>query len=147
MKIYWIDAGKREISEVELGDRRLYELFPGGICIGGVFASDDVLYVDDEGLLNKATVAFRIRKRPDGQPMMSNGALVGRDDARTVDGDLVETTLDPAMSIAELQDEIEWLSVDEALNWFRARGNEPAVLINNEPVTDWSEFLAALEGR
>jgi hypothetical protein len=147
MKIYWIDAAKREITEAEASNNDLYKRFPGGLCIGATFANGDVLYVDDEGLLNKATVAFRIRRRRDGQPMMSNGALSGRDDGKIVDGELIETTLDPAMSLDELQDEIEWLSVDEALDWFRARVNEPAVLIGNEPVMDWSGFLAHLEGK
>lgn len=141
MKIYWIDAGKREIREIECEE--VHTLFKGGICIGAVFGNGDALYVDDEGLLRPATVAFRVRRRPDGQPMMSNGALGGPDHYDGVN----ETTLPPVMSIADLEREIEWLTVEEALSWFRARVNEPSVLVDGVPVATWAEHLSYLEGK
>jgi hypothetical protein len=146
MKAYWIDAGKREIREIDY--EVLHEHFKGGIAIGATFDNGDVLYVDDEGLLRPATVAFRIRSRGlDSQPMMSDGALSGRDDFEAVDGGYVETTLPPAMSIADLEAEIEWLTVEEALSWFRARVGAPSVTVNGEPVAIWGEHLSYLEGK
>jgi hypothetical protein len=116
---YLIDAVAQEIRPIayEYGDLRQY--LPGGLAIGLVFGNGDVLYVDDEGLMRPADRAFRINQRPDGQPMMSNGILTGRDQ--------IDTTLAPEMTIAELAREIEFISVPAALTWFRARVDEPAV--------------------
>jgi len=146
MKGYAIDAGARTIKPVEYQDfTTMLEYCPGGICVGHIFKNGDVLYVDETGLLRPATVAFRIKKRVDGQPMMSNGFLGGPD---APDG---ESTLDAGMTVAELENEIEWLTVQQALGWFRARahkgaqfiksGDEPAQVLNT-----WATYLKILEG-
>ena len=82
------------------------------------------------------------RARPDGQPMMSDGILTGRDHG--------DTTLDPRMSLAELAAEIEWLELPDALAWFRAMAEQPAVTstLRGETIVHarWAEFLRNLEG-
>lgn len=143
MKAYLIDAGARTVTPIEYqrgADFRKW--LPGGICIAWVYNNGDVLYVDDKALLKAATVAFRIKARPDGQPMMCNGILTGRDD--------VNDTLPPEFTLAAMETEIEWLTVDNALAWFRAKAEEPAVTSTfggrREVHANWSELLLNLEG-
>ena len=143
MKGYLVDAGKREIREIEYTYTTIREHLPGGICIAQVFPNGDVLYVDDEGLLKPAVVAFRLHCRRDGQPMMSNAILTGPDD--------LDDTLPPGMTPAELQASIQWLTVEEALAWFRAKADDPAVTITagkrRDVIASWAQMLANLEGR
>jgi len=150
MKAYLIDAKARQITEIEYLDYTgMTKYLPGGLCIGATFENGDVLFVDDKGLLHKAEMAFRIRRRRDGQPMMSNGILTG--------ADTVDDTLPPTMTIEELQAEIEWLTVDEALDWFRGRQSGAAMTITSMPkgatepqtevLSQWGEFLQYLEGK
>lgn len=148
MKAYLIDAGRRQIEPIDYTYNTMRNWLPGGICIAATFANGDVLYVDDEGLLKPAAVAFRVKRRPDGQPMMSNGILTGRDnpDPRSTD------TLPPTSTIAALAKEIEWLDVETALDWFRERAAAPAVKVTEtggsiEVVASWGAMLANLEGR
>lgn len=136
----FVDAGTREIKSVEYGPELMRRCLPGGPTIACVFDTGDVLYVDDEGLLHPATVAFRLKRRSDGQPMMSNGLLLGGDDVHG-------GTLPCELTAERLIDEIEWLTVEEALAWFRARANEPAVTLNDQPVAMWQSLLDNLEGR
>lgn len=139
MKGYHVDAGARIIRPFEYhGYEDLRRVLPGGICIAATWRDGDVLYVDDEALLGPAQVAFRIKRRPDGQPMMSDGILTGRDD--------LDATLPPSMTTRELEREIEWLDLETALAWFRARVRDPAVVANGVVLARWSEFLTNLEG-
>lgn len=142
MKAYLIDAAARTIVPIDYTYTSMREHLPGGICIGATFDNGDVLYVDDEGLLQPATKAFRIRRRRDRQPMMSNGILTGRDnpDPRSTN------TLPPAMSIEELAGEIEWMSVDDALTWFRRRSPGAAVTSGDAVLATWGDFIAVMEG-
>ena len=122
---------------------RAIEQGPGGLTIGWVFDNGDVLFVDDEGLLHPATVAFSIRARPDGQPMMSHGVLTGRDH--------LDDTLPPEMSTAQLAKEIEWLDVKDALSWFRTKADEAAVSVQarggvREVMALWGDLLRNMEG-
>jgi hypothetical protein len=138
MIAYHIDAKARTITPFTYRSGADFtQYLPGGICIGQVFHNGDVLYVDDEGLLHPATVAFGIKARRDGQPMMSDGILTGPDDG--------DDTLPPRFSVTEFLDEIEWLEVDAALDWFRARSAEAAVTINSggqsTVLSDWGDFL------
>lgn len=143
MKGYLVDAGKRCITPIEYEYKTMKQHLPGGICIAQVFPNGDVLYADDEALLRPATVAFRLKGRRDGQPMMSNGILTGRDS--------IDDTDPPLSSIVDLLDEIEWLTVDEALVWFRAKSNDPAVTMHTaegtQTLADWAEFTRNLEGQ
>jgi hypothetical protein len=140
---YHIDAVARTITEIDYTYFNMRTWLPGGVTIGIVYDNGDVLYVDDEGLLHPATRAFRIKKRADGQPMMSDGILTGEDDMD--EGDI--GTLPPQFTIEQLQEEIEWLTVEEALQWFRDRINEPSITINGAPIAYWREMLAAMEGK
>lgn len=144
MKGYLIDAGAREITPIDYEHGTMRKHLPGGICIGYVFRNDDVLYVDDEALLRPATVAFRIKRRHDGQPMMSNGILTGGDDNYS-------GTLPPTFTIAQIQGEIEWLDLADALAWFRLKAAQPAVTgrWGGKPATvyaRWADLLRNLEG-
>jgi hypothetical protein len=146
MKGYIIDALNKKIVETDYEYSDLGKILPGGLTIAAVFKNGEVLYVDDEGLMHKADRAFRIKKRRDGQPMMSDGMLTGRDESHmSPDGDLIEVTSDPRMSAEELQEEIEFISVEEALQWFRSRRDEGAVLINGVPISTWDDFLRQME--
>lgn len=149
MKAYWIDAGARTVSPIDYVDGTLHRLFEGGIDIAAQFESGDVLYVDGECLLRPATVAFRIKRRPDGQPMMSNGAMTGPDRGEMINGDYVEATLPPIMSLTDLEDEIEWLTVEQALDWFRAKAKtaQPAVTVNDTSLATWGEFLEIMTAK
>ncbi len=145
MKAYLINAGARTIEEFEWNYGVINHYLPGGITVGHIFDNGDVLYVDDEGLLHPATVAFSIKKRPDGQPMMSNGILTGKDEEFPKDD-----TLPPAFTMAQLRDEIEWLSVDQALDWFRAVAKKAAVTLTTDGerqvLANYSDLLRNLEG-
>lgn len=144
MTAYLIDATVRQITTFSYEKFEKFRTFlPGGICVGMKYPTGDVLYVDDEALLRKATVAFRIRSRPDGQPMMSNGILTGRDD--------MNTTLAPDMTREQIQGDIEWLDIPEALQWFRNKANSPALTSRHRGEAtvqhaSWADFLLNLEG-
>lgn len=139
MKAYHVDAANRIIRPFEYhGYEDFRRLLPGGITIGAIFEGGDVLYVDDEALLGPAKVAFRIRRRPDGQPMMSDAILTGRDD--------LDTTLPPTMTLSELEREIEWLDLETAIAWFRERASDPAVIGNGTVLARWADLLKNLEG-
>jgi hypothetical protein len=144
MKAYLIDAAQREIRPIDYADGSYFRQYlPGGICIAWVYPNGDVLYVDDEGLLKPATCAFHIKARPDGQPMMSNGILTGRDTDTL--------TLPPEFTLAEIEVQIEWLTVEQALAWFRAQAGLPAIS-SQSPGREkrvhavWADLLRNLEG-
>lgn len=142
---YLIDAAARTITMFEHENfEGLIAHLPGGLTLGARFPNGDLLYLDDMGLLEPATKAFRLKSRKDGQPFMSNGVLKGMND---MDEHGRESCLPPRFSIAELQAEIEWLTVEQALNWFRAMESETALSINGQPVATWTGYLAMLEGR
>jgi hypothetical protein len=148
MICYYVNALERTINETEYSHGKLHQLLPGGITSAQRFRNGDILYVDDEGLLRPATRAFRLaRGRLDGQPMMSDGLLVG---AEAPQDFYYERP--PAMTIAQLQAEIEWLTIEEALDWFRVRVREAAVTRRegggpDVVIADWSSFLRNLEGK
>lgn len=143
MQAYFVDAATRTVTPIEYQRGTGFRKWlPGGICIAQVYDNGDVLYVDDEGMLHKATVAFRVRDRPDGQPMMSNAVLTGRDYG--------DDTLPPEFTIAELESRIEWLSVEHALAWFRQKAKQAAVTSTSggkrEVHANWGDLLRNLEG-
>lgn len=148
MEGVFIDADFKSITPWRYAYGDLGPKLGGSICIGHVFASGDVLYVDDAGLLKPARRAFRIRSRKDGQPMLSHGIVTGRD-SNTEDG---LGTLPPRLSIPEVEREIQFLTVAEAMNWFYARAAEPAVTrqVPGKPLevlARWSDIIKNLEGQ
>lgn len=148
MKGLLVDADARAIEAIEYQYGTMREWLPGGISIGHIFPNRDVLYVDDTGLLKPAEVAFRIKGRADGQPMMSNGLLTGRDNPHP---DAKVGTLPPTFTIDQLAEHIEWLTLVEALDWFKAKADQPAVtrhVHGQEPevIAYWRDILTNLMG-
>lgn len=146
---YFIDAHARRITPwtYQYGD--MGPKVGGSITIGHVWLNGDVCYVSDDGLLKPARCAFRIKSRADGQPMMSNGITTGKDSPNP---EAEIGTLPPMFSVADLEREIEWLTVDEALDWFRLRAEEPAVTRTiggrkTEIIATWQSIIDNLEGR
>lgn len=142
---YLIDPLTRSLREIAGGYEATKEYMPGGIAVAWRYPNGDVLYADDEGLLRRASMAFRIRSRPDGQPMMSRGIVHGPDDLWS------DQTLTPRSTMADIEADIEWLTVEEALAWFRAKAAEPAMTREQggNPVevwATWADFLRNLEG-
>jgi hypothetical protein len=147
---YLINSIERTITPFECsGYKDMKKYLPGGISIAWVFHNHgrDVLYVDDEGLLKPAESAFRIKPRTDGQPMFGHGILTGRDNVEVNESgdDIIETTLSPALSTAELAEFIEWTPLEEAFAWLEARAHRPSGTATTERGTivlsHWGEFL------
>jgi hypothetical protein len=145
MRAYFINAIARTIEPFDwTPGASIRDKLPGGLDIGYVFPNGDVLYVDDEALLRKAEMAFRILPRADGQPMMCHGVLTGRDHG--------DETLPPRFTPDQLASQIAWMTVDEALAWFRAKADQPAVTSQDglgriEVHAMWGALLANLEGK
>jgi hypothetical protein len=144
MRAYLIDAKARTITPFEYERGEFFrEHLPGGLGIGWIFDNGDVLYVDDKALLGKATgAAFHINARPDGQPMLSNAVLTGRD--------WLDNTLPPEFTIEQLQEQITWLGLEQALDWFRVIADQPAVTSKRgdgpiEVHATWGGLLRNLE--
>lgn len=142
MKAYLVDAGARTVTPIDYGYSALREWLPGGLTIAKMFDNGDVLYVDDEALLHPVKVAFRLRDSTDEmQPFVSNGVLTGRDEG--------DTTLPPLMSADELAKHIVWLTVEEAMNWFRKRADHPATVASFggevHVLSRWGDFLSEME--
>lgn len=129
-KALLIEPHTREIKEVEIdGYKGMLPFLPGGITFGGDTACGDVLYVDEEALLRPITCAFRWKALDVEQPYVSRGLLVGRETRNPEKQETV--TLDVMTSIQELRERVEWMTVDQALQWFANNGNEPAVSLTN----------------
>jgi hypothetical protein len=145
MKGLFVDAGGRRITPVNYTYATMWEWLPGGITIAKIFPNGDVLYVDDEALLHPVKVAFRLRDSTDEmQPFVSNGLLTGRDHGKK--------TLPPAMSADELAQHIVWLTVEEAMNWFRSRANQPSAALTFDTgevhvLSCWGDYLRGMEGK
>jgi hypothetical protein len=145
MKGYLIDALARRITVEDYQYGEMTKWMPGGICVGATFENGDTLFVDDEGLLRPADRAFRIKRRTDGQPMMSNGFLVGRDTNEDED----DGTLPPQFTLAELAAEIEWLDLADARAWFEQRASQPAVVVHDdagtEVIASWRDIMDRMD--
>jgi hypothetical protein len=149
-KVYIIEAEKKKVGEVEVDDAGIQSLMrkwlPGGLTVAWVFqATGDVIYVDDEGLLQPATVAFRIRSRPDDQPMMSHGIMTGPDSPM---GDVTESV---RMTVKQVTAQLEWLTVEEAMAWFYARRDRPSVTVQSGDeapvvIATWQGIIDNLTG-
>lgn len=141
---YLIDPFLRQIRHIEYEPGDAFRAYlPNGLCIGWTYPNGDVLYVDDKGLLFPARAGFRIRERRDGQPMMSRGVLVGREE-EFADGRY--TVHPPKMTIEQAQAEFTLLDRETALDWFRARADEPAVSVDGRAIAHWADILRNLLG-
>lgn len=92
IKAIYIDSIAQTVEPVEVDGSlaNYYSLIRGDIMDGiypSVLARGDILYVDDEGLINgKHTTAFKIGDYP--QPLLGSGVIVGS----TADGDSADFT-------------------------------------------------------
>ena len=106
MKAIYINAEKRTVEEIDLknpdGSNELQDLVGGYICCGWTWYStagfpNNVLYVDDEGLMKGYDHYFRIHNaeqvgqcNPSGPSFLyGNGVIVGVNE----EGESVDTTI------------------------------------------------------
>lgn len=124
MKAYWINATAKVITEVEYtGLADLQRMVGGSIELAKTWPAGDTLYVDEEGLLKADPVWFRIAGRED-QPFASSGVVVGREQhADTSD------TFAPAITLAALQAEVQFLTPEQVKAWAKANSSEPFAAI------------------
>lgn len=142
---YLIDPERRTIEPFDYQPMVGFPgLFKSGLCLGWTYTSGDVLYVDDECLLRPAPACggFVTRARPDGQPLFDKAVLVGAE-FQTKQG---WNTRPPWMTIEQARAEFVFLPRAEALAWFRARADQPAVKVNGEMIAPWADILKNLEG-
>jgi len=98
MKAYKINVHSNKVEVVDyktfesIHQHGEFDLFTTGARL----PNGDTVWVDDEGLLNGTTRAFRW----DGQLLMGNGVVCG--------GDNMGETVDAASTIAEIESHIEW---------------------------------------
>jgi uncharacterized protein DUF3846 len=99
MKAILIDVTARMISTVEYtGAEDLRKLVGGWLEIGRAWPNEDVLYVDEEGLMKQTPGFFMIVGN--AQPLAGNGVIVGRE--RFDDEGLYLGTDDPRIMLAQV---------------------------------------------
>jgi hypothetical protein len=80
---YLVDPYKAEVQPIEIpiDDFKEIQRQLGCSCFttGGYLANGDVIFVDDEGLLNGPTHFFRIKNVNGGQPLAGRGVVLGSD--------------------------------------------------------------------
>jgi hypothetical protein len=87
MRAILIDAAKREVTEVEIpGDLKSLQAAVGGYIETAVrLADEDVIFVNEEGLLQSPPTDHWFVFKGAHQPFAGNGILVGgNDDGETV---------------------------------------------------------------
>lgn len=130
-KGYLINAETRTVTPLDYNPDVMRKWLPNGIDIAWSFDNGDVIYVDGEGLLHPFDCAFRIKDRPDGQPLAGHGIVTGRDDASVIDGKFIEVTLPPEFTAEQIAERIEWLTAEQARDWFRGVRNQTSLTISN----------------
>ena len=99
-KAIWIDSTRKEISYVTYETPDDMRDFIGGwLEIGAMLRDENVLYVDEEGLLKNPEHFFRFSLRPD-QPLAGNGLIVGRE-VLDEEGELIRMD-DVALTVEEV---------------------------------------------
>ena len=145
-KGFLIDPARRVVEPLnDVSYDKIKSYFPGGLCLGAQYPNRDVIYVDDEGLMHPATVAFRLRSRPNSQPFMSMAVLSGPDNNDE------SGTNDPGTTIEHLISDVEWLTIPEALNWFRDRSAGPVFTLTTGDgevvvLSTYQDFIVCMEG-
>ena len=116
-KGYKIDAEKRTITEVEVGDyKTIYPHLSTSIKAVDCFTvvgieKDDSIYVDDEGLLTIQfdTPFFLYEGYP--QPLAGNGLVLGTDE----EGESV----DPKNTLEFIKSKVKFMNLIQAQAWAR----------------------------
>jgi hypothetical protein len=138
MKALLIDSAARDIREVEYAGLADLQKFVGGyIEIAFSWRTDDVLFVDEEGLFKPQRHFFRIAGRGD-QPLAGNGVVVGKE-RYDGEGNYLSTN-DPRITVDELREQVTFRSRDQVDAWAKANASEPSASIttfdkDGEPVT------------
>jgi hypothetical protein len=81
MKAILINAKTKEVKEVEMGKdyQEIYKQLECELFTAGAYLDkEDVIYVDDEGLINGTDVFFTFEGAH--QPFAGNGLIMGTDD-------------------------------------------------------------------
>jgi hypothetical protein len=78
---------------------------------------------------------FRIRSRPDGQPLAGNGLVTGPDNAVSSDP--------PHMTIDQVRAEVTWLTRDDFVAWAQGRGAAVQMISSDGPVVleTWDNII------
>lgn len=103
MKVIVIDSKQKKIYEDEVNNdfRALQKVVDGLLATAKYLPSNDVIFVDDEGLLKEPTNFFEI----DGIPFAGIGVVVGDDG----EGDSINVHA----SVAEIKNQITFLTLEE----------------------------------
>jgi hypothetical protein len=127
-----IDPEACELSYVDLppppeSSEEIHRLIGNWFESAWMWPDKTVLYVDDEGLITPHDHFFRFLLRSDGQPLAGKGVIVG---AEIIDkeGDWIGNR--DAMPIESVQDQIRWLTREQAEAWFKANASEPMVTVS-----------------
>jgi hypothetical protein len=150
MNCYLIDPAARTITRHAYTYKSLRTFFPSGVfCSACRLPNDDVIYVDDEGMLHPLLPSFRFKSQggANTQPLIGPGVVTG------VDTD--HGTADPRSTIAALERDIEWLTEDQALDWFKSRVDEafssittfsPGGVAHTEALGHFCDLLPTMKG-
>jgi hypothetical protein len=131
MKAILINSSDRTITAVEYdGLGGLQALIGGSIETACMWPNGDVLYVDEEGLYKPQTGAFQISARPDGQPLVGRGVVVGREVKD--DSAAGYHTEPPAHSIETLTGMVTFLTLAEAQAWASGRPAATLTTLNKD---------------
>ena len=127
-KVLLIDAAARTVTEVDVAST--YDAIKGHIqnvfCIGATFDAEDVLFVDDEGLLKNMDHYFCVPEN--SQPLAGNGVVTGPDGFND-DGE--EISLDVRTTAADMAAKITWMTRLEFLEWAKPRAGQPTMSITS----------------
>ena len=147
-KAWLINAAKREVREVAWENvRDMHDLIGGYIEAAARLPNDDVLYVDEEGLLKQQTDFFLFALRPD-QPLCGNGLIVGPE-TYDEEGEFVRTE-DPATPVEVIRRMVRFVDRAWVESWGRANASEPASYVTTlgpggpqtEVIARWGQVIA-----
>ena len=110
-KAVLIDVKNREIKTVEYRDYKDMQKLIGCSCftMALVFPNEDVLYVDDGGLLNGTEHFFTFEGAH--QPFAGNGLIVGKE-ILDEEGELIDTA-NPSTWSEWLKPKVKWLHIND----------------------------------
>lgn len=123
-KAILIDAKNREVREVDYVTTNDINSFVGTpFCIGAYFPNEDVMFVDDEGLLNDTQDFFEVTGGH--QPYAGNGLIVGKE-ILDEEGDLIKTA-DPTATVEWVRENVKFMTKTELANSIYAKYSEPSI--------------------
>ena len=114
-KGYKIDAEKRTITEVPVGDyKTIYPHLSTSVKAVDCFTivgieKDDSIFVDDEGLLTITPLTPFFMYEGYNQPLAGNGLVLGTDE----EGESV----DPKNTLDFIKSKVKWMTAREAYLW------------------------------